>query len=240
MKYHPDSGPLQYESAQALNDSMGDHMRSVYKDLTYRNVRMYLSMRRKAVLVSMQVARTWCAQYASASAALSVVVRMAASRVLKRPAAAASSQVLKRPAAAGSAAVKKRPAAADWEQSVSKLQAASASSAAGQDRVRITLQNAEDLDKEVGQRYRKEVSDFGMGLAHRDMQQRLKAWGYDAGQVAVRIWLGNYRLGDGAKYGSAAVYALSRRELQYWYYVQELRGQALVDKYRAEMGCLCP
>ena len=44
------------------------------------------------------------------------------------------------------------------------------------------------------------------------------------------------RLGDGAKHGNCAVYALSRRDLQYWYHVEGLRGRALVDKYRAETG----
>ena len=52
----------------------------------------------------------------------------------------------------------------------------------------------------------------------------------------MREWLGKYRLGDGATHGNCAVYALSRRDLQYWYYVEGLRGRALVDKYRAEPG----
>ena len=92
-RYHPASGPLQYESANELEDAMGDHLRTVYPNMGYKTLRTELSQRRKAVLVSEQTARTWCERYASVSSSSSEP----ASRVLKRPAATAS-RVSKKPA----------------------------------------------------------------------------------------------------------------------------------------------
>ena len=128
----------------------------------------------------------------------------------------------------------KRPAAVDSEEPVSKQQATAASSS--KDVVCIKLLTGDSVEAACGKRYREEVSDLGLGLNYRNMQVRLEAWGYEAGPYALREWLGKYRLGDGAKHGNCAVYALSRRDLQYWYHVDGLRGRALVDKYRAETG----
>ena len=113
-RYHPDSGPLQYESAKELDDAMGDHLRAVYPNMGYRTLRTVLSQRRKAVLISEMVARTWCDVYAAASSSSSEP----APQVLKRPASSLS-RPLKRPAAA-SPCVLKRPAAADWQESTCK------------------------------------------------------------------------------------------------------------------------
>ena len=112
-RYHPASGPLQYESAKELDDAMGDHLRTVYPNFTPYALRTALSQRRKTVLVSVKTARTWCNVYASASSASADP----APQVLKRPAAHLS-RALKRPAAASCAL--KRPAAADWQESSCK------------------------------------------------------------------------------------------------------------------------
>ena len=199
VKYHPDSGPLQYDTAQSLNEALGEHMRAVYPGMKYKSLCTALRMRRKAVLVSRQVARTWCEVYASVSSSVQAAASSAqavAKRVLKRPAAKDAAEVCKRPAAARSGGVAKRPAAADWEESVSKQQATSASFST--DVVCIKLANADAVEAACGQRYREQVSDLGLGLTYRDMQVRLRAWGYEAGQVALRHWLGKYRLGGGA------------------------------------------
>ena len=50
VKYHPDSGPLRYATAEALNDALGDHMRAVYAELGYRRLRTVLAMRRKSCI----------------------------------------------------------------------------------------------------------------------------------------------------------------------------------------------
>ena len=68
------------------------------------------------------------------------------------------------------------------------------------------------------------------------MKERLGTWGYDVAVTACYEWLRRYRLGDGAKDGSAAIYTLSRQDLQRWYHVEGLRSHALVDRYRAETG----
>ena len=237
MKYHPDSGPLQYDTAEKLDAALGDHMRAVYPGLKYHTLHTVLRMRRKAVLVSRGVLRQWCDVYASVSSSVQAAASSAQAvtkRVLKRPAAQVAGGVLKRPAAAGSARVAKRPAAVDWEEPVSKQQATAASSST--DVVCIKLLTGDAVEAACGKRYREQVSDLGLGLNYPNMQVRLKAWGYEAGPYALREWLGKYRLGDGAKHGNCAVYALSRRDLQYWYHVEGLRGRALVDKYRAETG----
>ena len=112
-KYHPDSGPLQYDSAEELNDALGDHLRAVYPNFTRYALRTALSQRRKAVLVSDRTARTWCDLYASVSSSSSEP----SPQVMKRPASFLSC-ALKRPAAASSCALK-RPPAAHWQEPTS-------------------------------------------------------------------------------------------------------------------------
>ena len=94
--------------------------------------------------------------------------------------------------------------------------------------------SSQAVEEACGIRYRVEVSDLGLGVTAQAMQTKLASWGYDVEAWACRMWLGRYRFGNGAKGGNAAVYALSLRDLQSWYYVENLKGAALVDKYRAE------
>ena len=97
-KYHPDSGPLRYETAQELEEAMGERMRQVYDGLGRWPLQAALSKARKVVLITQQVARTWLEKFSRAS----VCRRPAGKQVLKRPAAGC----MKRPAAM------KRPASA--------------------------------------------------------------------------------------------------------------------------------
>ena len=72
-----------------------------------------------------------------------------------------------------------------------------------------------DVETSVGTRYREELSDVGLGLGYRDMIEKLAEWGYDVGPTVCRNWFGMYRLGDTSfKDGCAALYALSRKDLQ--------------------------
>ena len=98
MKYHPDSGPLRYDTAQELEDAMGERMRDVYDGLGSRALQGALSKARKVVLVTHQVVRGWCDRFSR----MAVCRRPAGKHVLKRPAAGC----MKRPAAM------KRPASA--------------------------------------------------------------------------------------------------------------------------------
>ena len=68
------------------------------------------------------------------------------------------------------------------------------------------------------------------------MRRRLGIWGYAATQHACRDWLAQYRLGDGAVDGTAALFALSRHDLQRWYHIEGLTPQQLQDRYRKETG----
>ncbi len=94
-KYHPDSGPIKYETAQALEEGMGAHLRDKYPGMKSGELHTVLGMRLKAVLVSRRVVETWITKYAPQSAA-----PVSSSSILKRPAAAMASRPLKRPAAA--------------------------------------------------------------------------------------------------------------------------------------------
>ena len=88
-KYHPHSGALRYATSKALEEAHGEELRTVYGELRYITLRTALGRRRKAIIVSMRVARDWYEQYGAG--------QVAPSRVLKRPASAA---VLKRPSSA--------------------------------------------------------------------------------------------------------------------------------------------
>ena len=58
FRYHPDAGPVRYESAQRLEDALGPHLRQVYPGCGYKVLKLYLSRRRERVLVTDQTART--------------------------------------------------------------------------------------------------------------------------------------------------------------------------------------
>jgi hypothetical protein len=107
-KYHPDSGPLRYESAQELEDAMGDRMRKVYDGLSFWPLQTALSKARKVVLITQKVARSWIEKFSP----VAVCRRPAGKQVLKRPAAIC----MKRPAAM------KRPASAmDEDEGMDEL-----------------------------------------------------------------------------------------------------------------------
>ena len=62
-KYHPDSEPVRYDSVAELEDGMGDALRRDYAGLRYGALRTALGKRRKVVLVSQKVCKSWVAQY---------------------------------------------------------------------------------------------------------------------------------------------------------------------------------
>ena len=94
----------------------------------------------------------------------------------------------------------------------------------------MRLANAAEVESAYGQRYRREVTDLRRGVYDHAMIKRLRMWGCEATQNACRDWLRRYRLGDGAKDGGSAMYAISRQDLQRWYHVEGLRGDVLAEK----------
>ena len=74
------------------------------------------------------------------------------------------------------------------------------------------------------------------GHSERYMYQRLRDWRYAATREACRSWLCLYRLVSVGKDGNASVYALSRHDLQRWYYVNQLRPTQMQHKYLMEHG----
>ena len=129
----------------------------------------------------------------------------------KRPAGA-----MKRPAAA-----MKRPAAA---QSVSNHAPS------------VSIEGGASIEAACGERYRREVSDLGLGLKYREMQEKLESWGYAVTQEGCRVWLQKYRLVSKAKDGNTAVYAASKADLKYWYHVEKLSPTELHQRYLQEHG----
>ena len=85
-----------------------------------------------------------------------------------------ASGVLKRPASV--AGVLKQP--------VPKRSTSSSSTSSP-----VLLSGACEVEATIGQRYRLQVSDLGLGVQRRDMRQRLLEWGYDVPQRACRNWL---------------------------------------------------
>ena len=96
----------------------------------------------------------------------------------------------------------------------------------------LDLEGPAEVEQACGDRYRKQVSDLGMGHGEREMVKRLLVWGYAASQRSCRDWLHRYRLDDGAVDGTASLYALSRQDLQRWYLLEGLTPQGLQERYR--------
>ena len=135
-------------------------------------------------------------------------------RRMKRPAAAPAGRMMKRPACASSA-----PSAVSGASSAVQK-----------------IEGMLMLEETCGERYRREVSDLGLGFAVYDMKSKLQTWGYEASRESCQEWLKRYRLGDGAKDGGVAVYDVYREDLLRWYHVDRLGPAAMQDRLRAEHG----
>ena len=101
---------------------------------------------------------------------------------------------------------------------------------------RLELKRPAEVEQACGGRYRKQVSDQGMGHGRRGMMKRLRVWGSDATQRACRDWLQRYRLGDGAVDGTASLHELCRQDLQRWYQAKGFAPQQLQERCRKEAG----
>ena len=216
-KYHPSSGPLRFESAEALDAAMGDELRCHYADLNYRKLVSALGQRRKVVIISQRVARSWIEKFR-----LSTTVSSSAS--------SSSAVCLRRPAAQVRAVVCKRPAASldTTDEPPAKRQAIAPI---------LELSDAQHIEQTCGSRYRTEVTDLGLGISQAHMTQRLLSWGYRASRPACEKWLAMYRLGAGVRDGNVAILALSRQDLQRWYYVEGIQDQRQLQlKYMEECG----
>ena len=208
-KYHPDSGPLRISSVAQLESLLGEELRLYYGHLKYWSLHTALQQRIKPVLLDRSLVKTWVQQNMP-----SVSLKRPAG-VMKRPAVS-----LKRPASTMSVSddvvmepLLKRPS----------FSCNSITSAAG-------------IEEACGERYRREVSDLGLGLQYRDMREKLLSWGYSVGEEACRIWLARYRLASKAKDGNTAVYASAKEDLQYWFHVEKLSPAALQQRYLHEHG----
>ena len=95
----------------------------------------------------------------------------------------------------------------------------------------MSIEGAAGIEAACGERYRREVSDLGLGLGQREMREKLESWGYAVTQARSRVWLQRYRLVTKAKDGNNAVNAASKADLQYWYHVEKLSPTELQQRY---------
>ena len=59
---------------------------------------------------------------------------------------------------------------------------------------------------------------------------------YESIHLASQEWLRRYRMGCAGVDGGVGVFALSREQLQRWYFVEEMSPTQLQQKYRVECG----
>ena len=100
----------------------------------------------------------------------------------------------------------------------------------------VAVIGAAGIEAACGERYRREVSDLGLGLGEREMREKLESWGYAVTREACRKWLQQFRLVTMAKDGNSALFAASKADLQYWYHVEKLSPTALQQRYLQEHG----
>ena len=207
-KYHPDSGPLRYDTAEALEEALGPELRTAYPGFRRDALRSALGRRRKPVLVSSKACRTWVEQYG-----------------------AAQQQAKRAVSASSRAAPAKRPRGASAAASSAAASAAAPVSAQPE-----PLEGAAAVEQACGAKYRAEVTDRGLGFGPREMRRKLLEWGYEATREGCQEWLKQYRLGDGAKDGGVGMFTRSRQDLLRWHHVEQLGPTALQERYRAECG----
>ena len=122
-----------------LEAAVGSDLRDAYAGMGYRAIRTALSRRMKAVVVSCKVVRNWQLQYASVQS----VRRRPAALALKRPASVLP-EATERPTG-------KRRAASSGAGPVSEVPASP-----------TCLQGAKAVEEACGEKYRRDVFDFGI------------------------------------------------------------------------------
>ena len=127
------------------------------------------------------------------------------------------------------------PPAKKGRRAIEAPEASAAASSSGP-QAGIKLVGAKAVEEACGPRYRREVSDLGLGVSQRQMVSTLRTWGYEPTRESCQEWLRTYRLSDGGKDGGAGVYRLSRQQLQRWFHVDGLTPTQLQERYRSECG----
>ena len=61
-----------------------------------------------------------------------------------------------------------------------------AAGAASSSRIVLELAGAKAVEEAVGARYRREVTDLGLGVSVPDMKARLRTWGYEVSREACQ------------------------------------------------------
>ena len=85
------------------------------------------------------------------------------------------------------------PPAKKGRRDIEPPEVSAAASSSGP-QARIKLLGAKAVEEACGPRYRREVTDLGLGFAHRQMVSTLRTWGYDASRESCQAHLLIYQL----------------------------------------------
>ena len=77
------------------------------------------------------------------------------------------------------------PPAKKGRRAIEPPEVSAAASSSGP-QARIKLLGAKAVEEACGPRYRREVTDLGLGFAHRQMASTLRTWGYDASRESCQ------------------------------------------------------
>ena len=77
------------------------------------------------------------------------------------------------------------PPAKKGRRAIEAPEVSAAASSSGP-QARIKLLGAKAVEEACGPRYRREVTDLGLGFAHRQMVSTLRTWGYDASRESCQ------------------------------------------------------
>ena len=81
-----------------------------------------------------------------------------------------------------------------WIQQYSAAAPEPVAGAGSPSRIVLELAGAQAVDEAVGARYRREVTDLGLGVSDRDMKARLRTWGYEVAREACQDMLWSSRI----------------------------------------------
>ena len=80
-----------------------------------------------------------------------------------------------------------------WTRQYSAAAPEPVAGAGSPSRIVLELAGAQAVDEAVGARYRREVTDLGLGVTERDMKARLRTWGYEVAREACQDRLRSIR-----------------------------------------------
>ena len=100
----------------------------------------------------------------------------------------------------------------------------------------MSLDGADAIEDAVGDKYRAEWVNLGLGVSWPSMKRQLMAWGFDATTEAVRQWLRQYSEAPVGKFGGVAAFELAKPDLMRWHHVEGLGKRRIAVLLRNHYG----